>query len=262
MKRYFSLYGSFLIQRLKILMEYRVNFLIGVASTIVFQATGLLTIGVVMQHVSSLQGWSYYEVLLLYGLLVLSKSLNHMFADNLWSVGQDYIQTGAFDRFLLRPIDPLFHLLADRFCHDGVGEFLVGITLVGISLAALGITLTPLTALYLLIAVLSGGVIFLALNLITCVSAFWIMDAVPVMRVVFELHEFAKYPISMYNQAIGIFMTWLIPYAFASYYPASYLLGRPIGVGVWFAPVVATILMFIAYQIWRFGLRHYTSTGS
>ena len=32
---------------------------------------------------------------------------------------------GEFDRYLVRPIDPLFHLLADGFNVDGVGNFLL-----------------------------------------------------------------------------------------------------------------------------------------
>ena len=38
MARYAQLYGLFLINRFKILMEYRVNFLIGASSTIILQA--------------------------------------------------------------------------------------------------------------------------------------------------------------------------------------------------------------------------------
>ena len=134
-----------------------------------------------------------------------------------------------FDRFLVRPIDPLFHLLADRFCHDGIGNFIVGAILVAKSSATLGIPWTPLNLAYLVLAVLSGGVIFIALNLLTCVSAFWIMDSVPVTRVVFDNHLFAQYPLTIYPRAIGIWLTWLIPYGFASFYPASYLLGRDVG---------------------------------
>ena len=43
---YASLYWLFFKNRMKILMEYRVNFLIGAVSTIVMQAAGLLTIWV------------------------------------------------------------------------------------------------------------------------------------------------------------------------------------------------------------------------
>ena len=119
MTRYLNLYWLFLIQRLKVLMEYRASFILGASSTIAWQASSIAAVWVVMQKVPSLNGWSYDEVLLVYGLVTLAKSINHMFADNLWTVGRAYIRTGGFDRFLVRPIDPLFHLLADRFCHDG-----------------------------------------------------------------------------------------------------------------------------------------------
>lgn len=262
MNRYLRLYWLFLIQRLKILMEYRANFLIGASSTVFLQASSLLTIWVVMQQIPSLNGWNYDEVLLIYGLVTLAKSINHMFADNLWTVGRVYIRSGGFDRFLVRPIDPLFHLLADRFCHDGVGNFLVGAILVAKASAALGIALNLLNLLYLLMAVLSGGAIFIALNLITCVSAFWIMDSVPVTRVVFDNHLFAQYPLTIYPKAIGIWLTWLIPYGFASFYPASYLLGRDVGALAWLGPLVAAVLLVVGYRVWLFGLRHYASTGS
>jgi ABC-2 type transport system permease protein len=113
------------------------------------------------------------------------------------------------------------------------------------------------------VAVLSGGVIFISLNLATAVSAFWVMDSVPVTRVVFETHEFAKYPLSIYPQAIGILLTWIIPYGLVSFYPASYLLDRDVSVALaWAGPLAAAVLLFFAYRLWLFGLRHYASTGS
>jgi ABC-2 type transport system permease protein len=262
MVRYLNLYGYFLLQRFKILMEYRVNFIIGASSTIFLQAASLLTIWVVMRQIPSLNGWSLDEVLLIYGLVTLAKSINHMFADNLWTIGQQYIRTGGFDRFLVRPIDPLFHLLADRFCHDGIGNFLVGSFLVAHSTRALGVVWTPAAVLYLVLAVLSGGMIFIALNLLTSVSAFWLMDSVPVMRLVFDNHMFVQYPLSIYPRAVRIWLTWLIPYGFASFYPASYLTGRDVSFLVWLGPLFGVGLMFLAYRTWLFGLGHYSSTGS
>lgn len=243
-------------------MEYRVNFLIGSTSTIILQISGLLTIWVVMSQIPSLNGWSLYQILLIYGLITLAKSINHMFADNLWTLGRQYIRTGVFDRFLVRPIDPLFHLVADRFCHDGIGNFLVGSALVIISMRALQIPWTAANLIYVVITALSGGLIFIALNLITGTSAFWIMDAVPIMRVVFDNHLFAQYPLNIYPKAIGILLTWIIPYGLASFYPASHLMDMGPGWLAWLAPVAAAILLVIGYQVWRLGLRHYAGTGS
>jgi ABC-2 type transport system permease protein len=262
MARYLSLYWYFLVQRIKALMEYRANFIIGASSTIFLQASSILAIWVVMQQVPTLKGWNYDEILLVYGLITLAKSINHMFADNLWTLGRVYIRSGGFDRFLVRPINPLFHLLADRFCQDGVGNFLVGVALVIKSSITLQITWTPLKLLMLIVAVLSGGLIFIALNLFTCVAAFWIVDSVPVTRLIFDNHLFAQYPLTIYPKAIGIMLTWVIPYGLVSFYPASYLLGRDLGWVAWLAPLVAGILLFIAYRFWVFGLRHYNSTGT
>jgi ABC-2 type transport system permease protein len=263
MRRYLGLYWLFLKQRFKILMEYRVNFLIGASSTVFVQASSILAIWVVMRQIPNLNGWTLAEIWLVYGLITLSKSLNHMFADNLWTLGQSYVRTGAFDHFLVRPIDPLFHLLADRFCHDGIGDFLVGLVLVASALSQLNIVLTPFKLFYLAIAVISGGIIFIALNLIAGVSAFWVMDSVPVIRVIFETHEFTKYPLTIYPRVISLLLTILIPYGFASFYPASYVLGRGIPMPlVWGGPLVAVVLLLVGYRVWLFGLRHYNSTGS
>jgi len=262
MARYISLYWLFLTQRIKALMEYRANFIIGASSTIFLQASSIIAIWVVMQQVPTLNGWNYDEILLVYGLITLAKSINHMFADNLWTLGRTYIRSGGFDRFLVRPINPLFHLLADRFCQDGVGNFLVGVALVIKSSISLHIVWTADKLLMLLVAVVSGGLIFIALNLLTCVTAFWIVDSVPVTRLVFDNHLFAQYPLSIYPKAIGILLTWVVPYGLASFYPASYLLGRSLGYIAWLAPVAAGILLFIAYRFWEFGLRHYNSTGT
>lgn len=262
MIRYLSLYWLFLTQRIKALMEYRANFIIGAASTIFLQASSILAIWVVMQKVPTLNGWNYDEILLVYGLITLAKSINHMFADNLWTLGRVYIRSGGFDRFLVRPINPLFHLLADRFCQDGVGNFLVGVALVVKASIALHIAWTPLKALVLAIGVVSGGFIFIALNLLTCVASFWIVDSVPVTRLVFDNHLFAQYPLTIYPKAINILLTWVIPYGLASFYPASYLLGRDLGWVAWLSPLAAAFLLFLAYRFWEFGLKHYSGTGT
>lgn len=267
LNRYLRLYGLFLRQRLKILMEYRVNFFIGAVSTVIYQAASLLTLWVVMQQVPTLtdrnqQVWPFEAVLVMYGLVTLGQSLNHMLADNLWTIGWNYIRTGLFDQFLIRPVNPLFHLLADRFCHDGIGHFLVGLTLVVTGINGMGLVWGPFLVLYVAVMALSTGLIFFALNLITASSAFFIIQSIPITQMVFNMHEFARYPLSMYHAGLQWVLTLVIPYGIATFYPVSYLLGRESGIWAWAAPLVAVAFVALAYQAWRFGLRHYASAGS
>src|SRR5262249_25958946 len=151
---------------------------------------------------------------------------------------------------LVRPIDPLYHMLADGFNVDGVGSFVVGVTLVVSAGQALGIFGSLLNIIYLAVATASGAVIFFALNLITCTTAFWIVDSMAVSEAVFGNYQFAQFPLSIYPRAIRFVLTWLIPYGFASFYPASFLLGRDLGPIVWLSPVVAGALLMIGYCFW------------
>jgi viologen exporter family transport system permease protein len=170
-----------------------------------------------MSRIPSLNGWSFDQVLLVYGFVTVCESITHMFAGNLWTIGYDCVRSGEFDRFPVRPIDPPFHLLADRVCHDGIGNFLIGMILIFKAMTSLGIPWTVANILYLLMAILAGGAIFIALNLITATSSFWIVESIPVTYIVYDTCEFARYPLSIYSRGIRIVMTWVIPCGFASF---------------------------------------------
>jgi ABC-2 type transport system permease protein len=262
LRRYLSLYRLFLLTRFKVLLEYRANFLIGAASTVLLQAAGLATLWVVMAQVPSLNGWSLDQVLLIYGFLITSRSIEHMFADNLWTLGYQYIRTGGFDRFLVRPINPLFHLLADRFNHDGIGNFLIGLALLLRAWTALEIPFELTTVLYASLALLSGGLIFIALNLLTATLSFWLIDSTPITLAVHQNHLFARFPLNIYPRSVQTLLTWVLPYGFCSFYPASYLMGQEVGWLAWAGPAVALSLGWLAYRFWNYGLRAYASTGS
>jgi ABC-2 type transport system permease protein len=260
MRRYLSLYGLYVTQQLKAAAEYRANFFIGAAAALCAHGASLLALWVVMQLAPSLNGWTLPQIWLIYGLVVLARALSHIFTDNLWSLS-DTLRDGGFDRFLVRPIDPLFQLLAERLAPGGVGDLLVGLALLIATGRALAIA-TPASVAYLAAAVLSGSAIFFALTLITSASAFWIIDAVPVTTAVFENAVFAQYPLSIYPRAVRFVLTWVIPFGLASFYPAAYLLGRDVGALAWLSPLVAAALLVIGYTVWRAGLRRYEGTGS
>ena len=261
LQRYASLYRDFLRMHVKEIVEYRVGFFIGLVAIFLVQGASLATIWVTMRQVPSLNGWSLPEVLLIYGLVIFSRSCTQMFTEHIWVLGY-YIRFGQFDRLLVRPINPLFHMLAEGFNTEAVGTFLLGGALIVTTGRALGIFASPFNIAYLALAVASGAVIFFAVNLITGVSAFWIVDSIPVMGAVFENYLFAHYPLTIFPKAVQLVLTWLIPYAFASFYPASFLLGRDVGPLVWLSPLVATVLLVIGYRFWLVGLRRYDSTGN
>lgn len=260
--QYLSLYAVLVRTQLKALSQYRADFLIGVIGSAVLQMATILFLWAIMRRVPSMHGWTLDELLLLVGLMMVSRALCHMFAENLWTLGRDYVRTGDFDRLLVRPIDPLFHLLANRFCTEGLGTLVVGSIVLIHALDASAVAWTPANAVILPVVILSGGVIFFALNLIAAVTAFWVIDPIPVIGSIFFTHELGKYPLSIYRKPVRFVVTWLVPYGLISYYPGAVLLGRGTGWMVLLCPIMALVLLGVALAWWRVGLRHYGSTGS
>lgn len=263
LRRYARLYGVFFKQQLKVMMEYRVDFFIGVASVFLIQFTSVFFVSIVFQQIQELNGWSFYEVLFIFGIASTGRSVHHIFFDNLWTLGWQYIQNGNFDRLLLRPINPLFHLIADRVQQDGFGQLLIGLIVLGTAIPHLSIEWSVVNVLLLIVMILSSGMIFVAVNLLFATFSFWIVDSLPIVVAVFNVSDFARYPLTIYNKGLRLLLTWVIPYGFTAFYPAAAFIGhdgyRTVALCT---PLVAVVANLLAYAFWKRGLRAFTSTGS
>ncbi len=261
MRRYTILYGYFLRLRIKTLLSYRLDFIIGALASAVMQTSTFLALFFILRQVGTIDGWTLPELQLLYGSLIMSLALNHMFADNLWSLTH-LVRSGKFDTLLTRPIHPLFHLLAERFNHVGIGDFACGSVLVALVVPDLPSVFAGWSLVYWLVSVLAGGCIFFSLNLLCSVSAFWLLDSVTITRVVFDNHQFAKYPLTIFPYVLYALLTFLLPYGLAAFHPIAWLLGKPAALPALVPLVGALTLTVVSVALWCQTLPRYTSTGS
>ncbi len=261
MFRYLKLYIAFIEQNIKSILEYKADFLVGVFSTFLIQATTFLSIWVIFQNVNEIKGWSFYEIALVYGLLSTCKSFFGLLMGPLWDFGY-FIKQGHFDRIMLRPINPFFHLISSKIHHHNLGELAVGFAIIIISFINLGVKFGILDFLMLVVFIISGTVIFCSIMIITAAASFWLVQSKAIIWSVFETSSFALYPTKVFNKFIGVVFTWIIPFTFVSFYPANYFLRKEYYGYSFMAPLVAAVVMFLAMKIWNIGLKNYTSTGS
>ncbi|VHG30031.1 ABC transporter permease [Streptococcus pyogenes] len=123
------MHAIFIKQYLKQIMEYKVDFVVGVLGVFLTQGLNLLFLSVLFQHIPSLEGWTFEQIAFIYGFSLIPKGIDHLFFDNLWALGQRLVRKGEFDKYLTRPISPLFHVLVETFQVDALGELLVGVIL-------------------------------------------------------------------------------------------------------------------------------------
>jgi ABC-2 type transport system permease protein len=104
------------------------------------------------------------------------------------------------------------------------------------------------------------GAILLAANCIT----FWLKAPGNAFgNLVHNIGEYAKYPITIYPKAIQFVVTFLVPYAFVSFFPASLLLDKGLGAKLmWFVPIVSFYSVSLSIKLFRKGLTLYESVGN
>ncbi|MEQ8197681.1 MAG: ABC-2 family transporter protein [Clostridiaceae bacterium] len=262
-KKYVNLYIKFLQQYLKILMEYKVDFFIGLFGFFVVQATGIAFLYIIFQKVPYLNGWSYEQILFIYGFAQLPRGLDHMLTDNLWLLSGRIIVRGEFDRYLLRPVNPLFQLIAERFQPDAFGELVVGISLIIVSVSRLQLHFGILSIMAFIFAVICGAVIYTSIKLFFASFAFWLKFSQSILFMNYMLSDFAKYPISIYSKLIQSLLTFVVPFAFTAFFPASFFVGKMDMATAILGTFTAACLTFAAaYTTWLFGISTYESSGS
>ncbi len=262
LKRYWRLYRVLIVQFLKVVMQSKVDFLMGLFGFFLTQIGGILFLYLIFRQIPSLQGWSLEQLIFIYGFAQIPRGIDHLLTDNIWLVAWRLVINGDFDRYMLRPMNVFFQVIAEKLQPDALGELLVGTILVIMSVQKGVVSLTPVSVLLFLISVCAGAVIYTSIKLFFASIAFWTKQSGPFLQFAYELAEFAKYPVDIYHKAIQFVVTWVIPFAFVAYLPASFFLERTGAYVIAVECIIAVVFWCIAYSFFNFGLRGYESAGN
>ncbi len=257
-----KLYCLMFIASIKSMAEYRVDFLVGMISQILYELIEIIFIIIVFRNTNTINGWTFYEVLLICGLLNIALGYVDLFFDEMYDVGPRYIKDGSFDLIMLRPIHPIISIMSKSQSLTAFGYIVIGLAMSILSLIKLNIVINIQTILFLLFITLIGGIIIGAIITILCVTSFWVMDSNEIMWSAFTMYKFSEYPLSVYNNFIKFVLIFILPFAFVSFFPAAYLLNRDYGYLSFIAPLIAIIFWIIAVKLWNWGLKHYKSSGT
>ncbi len=248
-------------------LQYRVSFALFTLSQFTITALDFVAILIVFENVPALDGWSLGQVAFLYGLGNFAFGIADLFIGSIEYLQVD-IRLGNFDRVLLRPASPLVQVVADRFSLRRLGKVAEGALVFAIGCGAAHIHWTVPVVAMTALSVVTAAVIFSSVWVFTTCVCFWWVEAREAQNAFTYGGNFlSQYPLGIYGSWLRRIFAYVIPIAFANYFPAVYILGRNdrLGLPSWapFAsPVVAVATAFIASSMWRVGIRHYRSTGS
>src|SRR5260221_7345618 len=125
LRYYVRLYLLIEGQYIKARLQYRADFIISSVGIALTNIAGIFVFWVLFTTIPNLVGWTFNEMLFIYGFYLLAETPLAIFFDKIWRV-RNYLQDGSFLKFYIPPINIMFYYLSEAFEVQGVTQWLVG----------------------------------------------------------------------------------------------------------------------------------------
>ncbi len=269
MRRALGLYMRLISVSMRSQLQYRFSFIVDLLGVGIITFASFATVALILQRFVNIDGWTLGEIAFLYGTVETAFGImDLLFGGFDPAVFGQQVRRGSFDQILLRPISVTLQVLGSEVSLRRLARIFQGLVVLAFSLVLTDIVWTPLKVLCLPVVIASLVCFFGALFIIGATITVWTVQSIEVVNIfTYGGVEMMSYPMSIYDKWLRWIFTFFIPGIFMNYYPALYILGKPdpLGMPVFTAllsPVVGAVMMALALAFWRFGVKHYQSTGT
>jgi len=256
------LYMHYVSINIKSMMQYKTSFFLSALGQFLVSFNVFLGIFFMFQRFQNVKGFTYSEVLLCFSIVLLEFSFAEMFARGFDSFS-GMVRTGSFDQVLIRPRNEILQVLGSKFELTRIGRMFQALIMFIYGVLHCNVQWNPAKIITVVFMLAGGTAVFTGLFLIYAALCFFTLDGLEIMNIFTNgAREFGKYPIGIYGKKMLLFTTVIIPYALVQYYPLLYILKREKNIMYMFLPLIAILFLLPCLLLWRFGVRHYKSSGS
>lgn len=262
MLRYLRLLWLFTRFSLQEDTAYRLDFFMRLLMVLLHLGAEFIGLWTIFSNTRSLAGWNVWEVLVLLGVFrIMAGLIGLIIAPNMRWIMED-IRDGKLDFLLLKPIHAQFYASVRRVMLWRVSDFVIGVLMIAYGSYRLSHGVAVIDLIQFLVMLSSGAVIIYSFWLVLATSAFWFTRINNIEMVFWNIFEAGRYPVSIYPSWVRLALTYVVPLAFLTTFPAAVLVGKSHGSSVAVAILVAVVTLTGASAFWRFGLRHYSGASA
>ncbi|HEX7594525.1 MAG TPA: ABC-2 family transporter protein [Anaerolineae bacterium] len=260
--RYLRLLSIFYKNSILKELEYRVNFIANIFMSVLWLVWGIVGVTIFFLHRDTLGDWTYPEVLIVVGLFTFFNGLMEaLLRPNVGAVIEQ-IRDGTLDFVLTKPVNSQFIASLRTIVVWRLVDVVIGLGLIAYALGLLHITPTLGQIGIFTLMILSGTAIVYSLWLVMVSFAFWFIKIDNITEVFYAFYEAGRYPVTIYRGAVRVLLTFVVPIAFVTTFPASALLGRIDQATTLIGLALAVGLAIGSNRFWSFAVRHYSSASS
>ena len=243
-------------------LEYRANFVASFALSGCWPLWVLSLLSVLFYHSSNLGGWTFNEAILVIGLYDVFIGLQEtILAPNISQL-TEHIQKGTLDFVLLKPANGQVLSTVTACNLLRLSDVLIGFGLIGAGLYRLGHIPTTVQILTFGLMIPAGMVILYSIWLLLATLAFWFVRVENFGELFYAFYETGRFPVSIYSRWLRFALTYIVPVAFLTTFPAATLLGK-LSIGFVLASVgIAVALFYLSSRFWNYAIRFYSSASS
>jgi ABC-2 type transport system permease protein len=264
--QWLRLWAFYAVQKVKVELSYRADFLFGILASLLYTLLQLFFIWALFSRVPVIAGWTYEEVVMLYGFSQLSFGWFSVGCFELVNKLNDYyIIEGNLDRALLRPASPLMQLIMENISLRELHVVIKGTAIVLWAMSHMSEPIRPGPGAFLAMQALGimGGFIYMGVFMAVASLGFWIKDRVGLTQPFFSVNEAARYPMTIYHPGAQFLFTAIIPFGYAAFFPAVYFKEPERWIGLLaIGPLIAVGSVTLAVLLFNRGLRYYESSGT
>jgi ABC-2 type transport system permease protein len=250
------------------MLAYRADFVMGAVSQLVYALLGVAFVDAFMQPGETLLGWSFWQVIFLFGFGDLAFGLSAVFMFRVFlSFESEYVIHGRLDQLLVQPLPVLSGLILRNIDLNHLAVILKGLALVGLSAGMLGLEWSPAAVVRLAVLALCGAAVYGGVYLAFASLGFWFRRRASLAQPMLSLNYLTQYPLSIYPGPLQLLLTFVVPLGLATFYPAQIFLdiASPQVVATpqfWMLPLLALAVVALGAAIFHLGLRSYVSSGT
>lgn len=257
-----GLYLKYFSMHLKAELEYKKAFIIALISKMATSVFSFISIIFLFDKFGNIDGYTFENILICFSISYLGFSTAECFF-RAFDHFEKMISNGEFDRMLVRPKNIILQVLGAEIEFNRVSRTLVALTIfIGVLIREPEL-LRPDRLLTLILMMIGTIVIYAGLFILKAGITFFTTQSLEIMNIFTDgARDLAQYPLSIYQEWVKNFFTYILPLALVNYFPLLYVIGKSDNKFYIILPIVAMLFVIPCYMVWKIGLKKYKSTGS
>ncbi len=261
LKKYWQVFCLYRRLRFLRMLEYRTDTSFWLVVNVMWTIFQLFFMHAIVKVTGNIQGWGYYEMMLLFGIFNIMDFFTWGVFDGNMRLYTTAVYSGELSNYLTKPIDLQFTLMTQYNNFHNLFRSLLGVIMVAVASVNLGLTFSIFNLAYCLIAIACSILFLYSLWFMISTLSFWIEHFESSHFLLPNLRALWQFPRSFYSGSAAIVLNVIAPFGMITSLPAEALLGRASWINLGYFCIYTAVALYLSRRLLKFGLKKYQSAG-